>query len=292
MSIRAIGIELEGGWATKPIGYRHDGSVSGIYANWVGETASPGKGLPPDQWEPWVRENYPQERNSSCGIHVHLSFTDKREYADLMNRCDDLEIQLVSNLREWGQDKAIIANHSFWSRIQGENTYCRKGSDPDVQAMDRHKSSSRYRILNFCYRLHGTLEVRVLPAFKSVDLAVSAIRLVQETITSFLAQKSLFSETLIKRRTIPTSLGPIEVKPWKQGVTCSLIAGPEVKKQALDFFYSWAGRDSKRELAYRLLTRTNVVCPMSTDARLSDLIDRAAARFNQAIVIIRIEEAV
>lgn len=79
MAIAKVGIELEGGWATRPTNgaWHTDGSVSIRYgtdgAVHIGEFVS----APLDSWQAvadWVAAAYPTTHNQTCGMHVHVSF--------------------------------------------------------------------------------------------------------------------------------------------------------------------------------------------------------------------------
>ena len=177
--IDRVGIELEGGWNDRPHGLKGDASVS-VTAEYVGEVVS--APIPPNRAHDWVMEHYPHHVNSTCGIHVHFSTRSKLDYALLMetdreNDSDSVDYvpfqkYLIESLQRWGQRMHIAQSSPFWSRLSGNNQYCKLGGYPEGQFFE---NTSRYHVTNYCYSRHGTVEIRVLPAFKHARFAASAI---------------------------------------------------------------------------------------------------------------------
>jgi hypothetical protein len=206
--VHRLGIELEGGWTREQVlahgaEITHDASVQGLPDGcYRGEIPSPPLGI--EQWEAWVRKHYPQHSNASCGLHVHMSFRSPLTYQRLM--CQAYETALLGGISRWAAG-LLPPGHHLWGRLHGENRYCRSAFLADQQARVRNKSQSRYTIVNYCYQLHQTLEVRVLPMFQDldtrdpismavtrhvpgVDLAVAAIQtLISATNAFLLTQK-------------------------------------------------------------------------------------------------------
>lgn len=190
--IDLVGVELEGGWNHEPEHFHEDRSVSNLGGyNYHGESNS--DPLKPELIEGWILRNYPDEANASCGLHVHVSFTSKLKYMRLMDK--KFQTYFLNALRIWGETENIKkeigrAGHKvrapFWARLEGNNTYCATdGINSDLQAIMTSKGRCRYKALNFCYSLHGTLEIRVLPVFKQKELAVKAVKEVLRIINAY-----------------------------------------------------------------------------------------------------------
>jgi hypothetical protein len=169
--IAKMGVELEGGWETKPdarmVG---DGSVS-VSANYVGELPSP-PFEDPVALTAWMRKNYPTKTNQSCGMHVHVSFKNRKDYLRFMSK--EAFDHIHDELEKWGK-RANIKNEHFWARLRGDNTYCKLFYSPMKQVKHVDKGPARYSMLNYCYGRYGTMELRVLPLFKEVDVGVAAV---------------------------------------------------------------------------------------------------------------------
>jgi hypothetical protein len=60
--------------------------------------------------------------------------------------------------------------------LRGENRYCKREFDPLGQYKTRDRGGNRYTQLNFCYGVHKTMECRLLPLFRDVSVAVSAVK--------------------------------------------------------------------------------------------------------------------
>ena len=169
-----IGLELEGGFQRKrgqTIFDDHSVLIFDTKSLRSGERHSPVfKNL--TNLKTWLFKNYPCRMNSSCGLHVHIGvpneyymlFATKKFYSFLLSR-----------IQEWGR-KSHVESPEFWGRLDGDNDYC----VPVFRALDQidsiEKSNCRYTAINYPYLQHYTIEVRVLPMFKSPNLSFSAIR--------------------------------------------------------------------------------------------------------------------
>ena len=185
--IKRVGIELEGGWADK---YRLtggtwqlDGSVR-VQARHVGEYVS--RPILPVEIAPWVTTNYPQAVNSSCGMHVHISVSSKLRYAHLMDKC--FVRYVLKRFQQWGKSHTIKSG-AFWSRLRGGNEYCQRPKElyiPDEQVRAKAKGRApRYSVVNYCYGLHKTVELRLLPMFKDPLIGITAIHFYLETVDKY-----------------------------------------------------------------------------------------------------------
>lgn len=187
--IYRVGVELEGGWTKVPEGVQlaSDGSVQGLNLSLEEVTAK--KRLKTGELQsepmeirkvaPWMEQSYPSHVNESCGLHVHVSFKSALFYMWLMTPQFPATVQ--EYLRRWGKEAGLKSSHRLFSRLRGENTYCRDEFHADGQASKtkksyNHEGASRYTIINYPYGLHGTLECRVLPMFEDHVSGVKAVQ--------------------------------------------------------------------------------------------------------------------
>lgn len=159
----------------------HDGSVSCSGA-WTGEV--PVGPEDPKNIDEMFRF-YPEYGNRTCGMHVHVSFKRQYYYRRLMD--PEFYTYFKTQLLAWGERHGV-KNSNFYSRLRGENQYCKDQWLMEAQVNTAHKDSCRYAILNYCYNLHKTLEVRVLPYFKSPETAKQAVLAVLNIICDWLYQ--------------------------------------------------------------------------------------------------------
>lgn len=178
--VKAVGIELEGGWdARPPMGdrFREDGSVSTRGREWSGELPSPIL----ESWtqaKRFIAENYPCHTGASCGMHVHMSFHDQTRAVSAILDSELFLRSLVKNLEAWGKKRNRVSSRAFYHRLSGENEFCSARWLPEGGIHDwRGRSPTRYTIVNFrSLSSHGTVEIRVLPMFRSRRLAAKAAR--------------------------------------------------------------------------------------------------------------------
>ena len=175
-----VGVELEGGWDDERE-LEHDGSVD-VQARYTGELPSPP--CKPAALIPWMGANYPDAVNATCGMHVHVSLRCVSQYAKLMEY--DFHEYLKRELLAWGKRAKIIKNHPFWSRLAGENHYCQDVHRPEAQFLQTDKYSSRYAMINYTWARYGTIEIRVLPAFKLCRVAQAAVLALLDIFESYL----------------------------------------------------------------------------------------------------------
>lgn len=192
--IDMAGVELEGGWTdTPPSDLIGDGSISlrqgnaganGQPINYVGEIPSP-PFKSPDKLFAWMKLNYPQHTNSSCGMHVHTSFKSQNSYVRIMDRAFFDYIR--TGLSAWGTDRPGT-DPRFFERLSGSNTYCKNEYNPMGQVRYKDKSPHRYSILNYCHGRYKTVELRALPLFGTYEEAVAAITAYFELVEAWLKQ--------------------------------------------------------------------------------------------------------
>lgn len=174
--ISKIGVELEGGWEKAPfLKTKPDGSVS-VAANHLGEIAMPAYAPTSFPWETdktGFYANYPSAVNDTCGMHVHFSFPHPSLYASLVTK--EFSEWLLQGLEIWGKSHSIKSKR-FYSRLHGSNRYCRREYFSHYQlGVKGVHGGERYSAVNYCLAQHGTMEVRVLPMFKSKEISRKAI---------------------------------------------------------------------------------------------------------------------
>lgn len=182
-NIKSIGVELEGAWDSRPpsASIYGDGSVevSGAYRS--GEIQSPGM-----QWDalkPWIVANYPHHVDRSCGLHIHVMLTTLGAYMGTMEK--GFISFLKKKLKQFGRDEHIPIGSNFWYRLDGRNHYCRDLFHADAQAVAEDKVSERYAMVNWCFKLHGTIEIRVLPMWTDSAQALRACECVLLAIAAY-----------------------------------------------------------------------------------------------------------
>lgn len=220
--IALAGVELEGCFHRRPDGAHEDGSVQVTCSNsgcsfssnnrhgecdcecsgcddedhcndtseacyyrqagaFTGELSSPPMAI--EEMEAYVLANYPDHVDTSCGMHVHMSFTDEADYSRLMY--PDFWDYFQESWAKWAPEN-LHPKSKFWDRFAGNNRYCLKEFIPERQWTQTGRSDARYRHLNFCWGIHRTLECRLLPMFKHKSTAVKAINHLFELVNTFL----------------------------------------------------------------------------------------------------------
>lgn len=216
--IHQVGIELEGAWVHPPkrLAIHRDGSlqfpefqqqvvgpplptprqdrpteitVDGVTL-YIGEVQS----LPllPASVEEFIRRAYPQHVNATCGLHVHLSFKNRFLYQRLMD--SKFQDMMFRTITDWAEDEKFGPLHPIWHRLSGEHRQCKRWFAADRQIFvtrkiyDHDIPHSRYTGVNYAWRLHGTIECRILPMFETPDQAVRGVNVVMRTTNQFLAR--------------------------------------------------------------------------------------------------------
>ena len=192
--IKLVGIEIEGAW-DRPIDRRIHGDCSvcdfeddedegSCYT--LGEVIStPSQ---PNRILDFIEKYYPDLQNYSCGIHIHLSFYDRISYIRLMKR--EFYDYFLEQMEIWANENHIVKSSQFWNRFRGENRFAKKEFRPEAQSLLRYKDPIRYTHLNYCYTLHKTIEVRMLPTFKDKRIAKKALVQVVKIFNDYLMKKS------------------------------------------------------------------------------------------------------
>ena len=144
----------------------------------------------------WIRDNYPVRTNTTCGAHRHRSFKKIKYYSILMDR--QFHEYLIRRLRAWGKSVGVREGSALFRRLNGDVHWCKDMYDGYNQISTSDKEDCRYRIINYCWKLHGTLEIRVLPAFQDVELTVSAHKELGDIMDDYITRNI---NTLEQRRT-------------------------------------------------------------------------------------------
>lgn len=210
--IRAVGVELEGGWNLRPRDEMHQDLSVRVRANHSGEIPSkPFKTL--EALEEWVLRTAPDLVDTTCGFHIHISFKQPAYYNWLTTpRFYKL---LLLRVKKWGVAEGLPSTHHFWKRWRGtfrlphnHRNYCRKEFIPEKQLNNTEKGpegSVRHCHLNFCWKMHGTLELRLFPAFpkEQVALYTSAVRCFVDSVEDFITREKVRKSNRIRLKIEP-----------------------------------------------------------------------------------------
>lgn len=173
------GIELEGRWNRQQIydsggavihGFVSDGSV-GDFDERRSETQFDGEfnSLPSTSVKELmeqVQPRWPELWNHTCGMHVHVSMPNTI-YNNFLEK--PFARAFHDAAMRWAQMVNQPERDRFIARLRGDNRYCKAGWNPASQIGARCKTESRYYALNFCWTLHGTMEIRVFPMMRFED---------------------------------------------------------------------------------------------------------------------------
>jgi len=136
-------------------------------------------------WRNWVNRYYPEDLNSTCGGHFHVSFDNIQAFELLCTQ--EFFNHFILELKRWGK-RANIRNYNFWDRLANENTMCNIDYRGEQQLYIRHDNypNCRYSALNYQYHKHGTLEIRVLPMFQDWKIYCKAVEVSMGIIQKYL----------------------------------------------------------------------------------------------------------
>lgn len=135
---------------------------------------------------------YPDHVHTSCGLHVHVSFTplDGSIIAS-RNFYDYFKAQWEA----WGLKEKLPKQHEFWHRLHGLNKNARDEFKPEEQLKGDGRGSggkgghARYTILNFySWEIHRTIECRLLPMFMDKEVSIRAIKHLAWIYSSYLEE--------------------------------------------------------------------------------------------------------
>jgi hypothetical protein len=146
---------------------------------------------------------WPDQTNASCGFHIHASFKSEDYYNLLMD--DEFyllfkkELPIIEHKLKLG---AITKR-----RIAGKNRFCKDEWNPSRQKRAEEKYHPyRYSMINFCWNLHRTVEVRVFSAHIPMEKSFHLVRWWVNIINKFLATKVSVVEPPIKKKKNPFDL--------------------------------------------------------------------------------------
>lgn len=209
-AINKMGMELEGGW--RGVRYqhpfddttiKHDGSVhfysppDGAFLHY-GEIIS--EPLDPEDLVKWAEVHCPTDVNDSCGTHMHISVKSAPMYGSLLTPTFNKEILFqLTKLNETIKDSDPETYNRFAHRLKGGNSYCKKGYKGLSQVVLDHKGSERYHQLNYCYRLKGTLEIRVFPATTNKEFLKELVICTADTIEKWIAKEHRVTKVRFRR---------------------------------------------------------------------------------------------
>lgn len=200
--VNLVGVELEGGWDKLPPETKltHDGSVvfrGDKPIKHVGELPSPP--IEVEKIEPWMKTFYPQFVNDTCGLHVHMSFKKALTYQQLMD--PSFQATIFEFIARWAKGENVPSTHPIWKRLNGSSQYCTNQFHADAQAratskrvQDASGTASRYTAINYCYKLHNTLECRLLPMFDDWQQAYRAVMEVLRITNAYLVVRAAREE--------------------------------------------------------------------------------------------------
>jgi hypothetical protein len=218
-SHQKVGIEIEGRWhdinATIRRSEANNSGIQGGYSDssihnsndssarpWEFQT-TPGSARVASQA---LVDFYPDETDTSCGMHVHVSF-------------DALDITMLNSpsffayfkrrWTEWGNRMNLSPRSAFFNRLNGNNDFCLPATETPyaISRMDR------YAQLNFSsFGEHGTVECRLLPMFYRASLGVSAVSELVDIYETFLANPAEFGHPgfAFKAKFIKPGIGYVE----------------------------------------------------------------------------------
>jgi hypothetical protein len=210
LTIRSIGLEVEGGWMTK----RKVKRDSSVFANkiptkdnlippTVGEIVSkpfvvitPKQRIQFGQWKRWLSRHYPHIVDETCGLHVHLKPRTTWQYALCVTPVyqDVIRLALFGLMETWYKQNRLssVMRYRMAARLHGKNRFCLHEFHAEWQmtqtrhVYQREDGHHRYTMVAYPYKLHGTIEIRVLPMFEDVKLAQEAISLLVRRTSQFI----------------------------------------------------------------------------------------------------------
>lgn len=232
--INLVGIELEGAWdGQRPENLHGDGSVeiSGYDASdcdcddpddcncqartarIVGESSSPPLAI--SAVSAWIERNYPDETNSSCGLHVHISLRELSYYTRLMEPAFYTRVFIPTmthfcNAIRHSGDRAL-----FTARLRGDNHFCQDMTMSVIQA-NYLRGTDRYTQLNYDYRQFGTVECRLFPMFSTATRASRAVHAYLRCVHTYLAGISEKKMSVHKTAIVsPADLARLSTLPYR-----------------------------------------------------------------------------
>jgi len=147
--------------------------------NEVGEVAS-GK-LKVNEVKDFILDNYPNEVNSSCGLHIHLSTKNGKKDYNVIST-EKFYNYFLFEIENWALNRKINEGSRFWKRLKGCQ-YAKREFNADIQIKE---GSDRYTHINYCYNRHKTVEIRLGTMFDNKDISVEYVHKVIEIFNDYL----------------------------------------------------------------------------------------------------------
>ena len=152
----------------------------------VGEISS--KKLKINEVENFILNNYPDEVNSTCGLHIHMSFkNDKKDYAILATK--EFYNFFLDEIESWADNRKINKGSRFYKRLEGVQ-YSKREFLAENQLNENSEYSDRYAHLNFCYNKHRTLEIRCGNMFDNKEISVEYVHAVIDIVNYYLSKNN------------------------------------------------------------------------------------------------------
>ena len=131
---------------------------------------------------------------------MHISLKNAPMYGSLLTPAFSKEIlNKLTELNETIRESDPETYNRFKHRLEGKNTYCKKGYKGLQQVVLDHKGSERYHQLNYCYRLKGTLEIRVFPATTNKAFLKELVTCTADTIEGWVAKEHRIAKVRFRR---------------------------------------------------------------------------------------------
>jgi hypothetical protein len=208
--INKMGLELEGAWhgtirvpPFKDAKIKHDGSVrfqqptDGTYLHY-GELVS--EPMDPEEIAQWGYDHCPTAADNSAGTHLHFSLETKTMYGCLLTPSfQRMLMQEYTRFNEMYKDLDPETYERFKNRLAGTNRFCKKGYKGLSQVTMSDRGSDRYHQVNYCYKLHGTIEIRVLPCTTNREFLKGVILLTRDVIRDFVGREHITKKIRFRR---------------------------------------------------------------------------------------------
>jgi len=205
-----MGLELEGAWAGtyrvppfKDTKIKHDGSVrfnqptDGTYLHYGEMVSNP---MEPEELAEWGHKHCPTHANDSAGTHIHVSLQSKSMYASILTPSfQRVLMEAYTRYNEMFSEADPETYKRFKARLAGGNRYCKKGYKGLTQVMMDQRGGERYHQVNYCFRVHGTVEIRVLPCTSNKDFIKGIILLTRDVVEDFVAREYVTKKIRFRR---------------------------------------------------------------------------------------------
>ena len=179
--------------------YKEDSSVELSYDDfdWVGECVSPILSSRKAVYR-FIETHAPEGVNSTCGLHLHLSWPGQGPTTNISNgfywgliadNAHQVELQMITDLYNTGRKLQTAGQigagfyNRLLQRLKGDCSYCEPGRHQNGFTTD-----TRYTALNmYAWHCHRTIEIRVLPGgsqrstYPMIELAKTALDSIEKS---------------------------------------------------------------------------------------------------------------